>query len=304
MNFNPKVQNNTDALANAILEDRDEFLSWKERIAKKSMAEVWKKLGITDTKASKNDYAMLSIGPEKGGNMQCKRPISGINALADIAKYRVLDWHKHIAWFDPTLDAEDVVVYWNESSNRYEFFSWTNGAFVPSILMLPVLTSKRLQNKRKNMLGKHAELDRYCQAKRFGNRYTIVMSDTEVLHHYEAEVRKYMEEPYSVYLQRQIDRWNEVKAVQQVNNPSPRYNPVKPPASAKVALADVLANATADVVLKIITGTSVNPRFEWFHPANEEAKNRQISGILKSPSTTSVAVATDEEIKAARIIIG
>lgn len=304
MNFNPKVHNNTEALANEILEDRDEFLSWKERVSKKSMAEVWKKLGITDTKASKNEHAMLSIGPDKGGNMQCKRPISGINALADIAKYRILEWHKHIAWFDPTLDAEDVVVYWNESSSRYEFYSWINGAFVPSLLMLPDLTSKRLQNKRKNILGKHAELDRYCQAKKFGNRYTVVMADTEVLHHYEAEVRKYMEDPYSVYLQRQIDRWNEAQAVQQINNPSLNYKPVKPASSAKTALAEQLAKATEDLVLKIDVGLSTNARYEWFRPANVEMKNRQIIGVLKSPSTTSVNIATDDEIKAARIIIG
>jgi hypothetical protein len=303
MNFSPRVQNNTEQLKREILEDRDQFESWQERVAKKTMAEVWKKLGITDTKESEGQHAMVSIGDHKK-NMNARNPISGLNALADIPKYRTLEWHKHIAWFDPTLDANDVVVYFNEATGKYEFYSWLNGVFQSSILNMPTLTSKNLLNKRRNIVQKHAELDRYCQAKDFKNNYRVIMADDNVKHHYQDEIRKWFESPYSVYLEEQIKRWNEVQAVQKINYPSDRYVPAKPPSTEKVSLVEQLNTASKDVVLKIQTLSSPDPRFEWFRVNDDSSKNRIISGILKSNAGITVAMATQEEIDGARIILG
>jgi hypothetical protein len=112
-------------------------------------------------------------------------------------KYEVLEWNRHIAWFDPRFDAQAVL---SEFVNgEWRFSDWRNGAFVPSKSVRkprPTIEFKDLYNGERqylNQVKKHFSIDAFLQAEMFNVPFQIVLNLGEERDHYQTRIKACLE---------------------------------------------------------------------------------------------------------------
>lgn len=257
---------------NAAKEDYDKFVkTW----GKLTVGETWKKLGIQEG-TSTGGYPMLFVGDQKNGTVLCRNTISGLNALADLAKYPMLELHHHLASFDPRLDVDNVKVDFDETTGQYVFYHWRNFTFVRSAMSR---TDYRDIWTKRNYVNKHTALDQFLRSKLFGTTFQVVMNRENELAHYQENIRPYLEKSFLEFLEAEKVRWQSADI-----NRNIRFNNQQGNSSVKIsddrtALLQALTGATGATVFHVILPSRTTPIVETFDPSQKDAAVRILSGI-------------------------
>jgi len=276
MKFTTQIADDSTELSDRIERMKEEYAKFTENWGKLTLAETWAKLGIAEGK-SPNGWPMLSVG--KGPTLLCRNTISGLNALADLAKYKVLKLHHHLANFNPLVDCNNIEADYDENSASWSFKHWRNFSFVPSAMSRP--DYRNWQTKR-NYVQKHEALDQFLrsQSKKYGPvTFMVVMNRENELAHYQENIRPYVEKPFIEFLEAEKVRWATSNLERSIN-----YNRSRGESSAaltddRVCVLQALA-AAQDVVKFLVIHPSYNkPLEETFDPKNERLAASQIAGI-------------------------
>lgn len=257
---------------NASKEDYDRFVkTW----GKLTLGETWKKLGITEGKST-GGWPMLYVGDNKNGTVLCRNTISGLNALADLAKYQTLELHHHLAAFDPRLDVDNVKVDYDEEVSQYVFSHWRNFSFVRSAMSRP--DYRDVWTKR-NYTNKHQALDQFLRSKIFGTTFQVVMNRESELSHYQENIRPYMEKSFLEFLEAEKVRWQSADLNKKIRFNNQSSNSSIKLSDDRVALLQALAGATGVVVFHVITPTRSKPIEEKYDPSNTKQAEMMLNGI-------------------------
>jgi hypothetical protein len=284
------------------------YLAWQEQMKVKTFAEYWNVAPLNVTEGvSVGNYRMLTIGNPNGVNNIAVYSIPALNALSDLPKYDKPKWHFHEALFDPRKDERDVRVVYDVTTAHFAFFNWKNGAFSPSLLNNPNRIAKlyqdknpkiysNLMNKLMRMVRKHLELDRLLNCLENGYCYTIILRTDADVAHYENNIKKYFEAPYSEYHAAQIARWSAADAADDIANPVPTQ-----PAfieTVKGDRAEILAELSAalePVDVEYTTLSSTIPVVRTFNPEEPEkssAPNISLKAIANAPGAFKFSIRT------------
>lgn len=284
MKFHLQSNTKTENLIASIKQQQVEFKTWKQSLDGQTLAQVWETIGVTE-KVSPKGHPSLVVG--EGSTVLCENNISGLNALADLPKYRVLNWHEHVAWFDPTLNCSSVRVVWD--NDHYEVYDWKNGSFTRSILSLPYseIRSQRMRDNKRNLYQKHAALDALCQAQEFGNAFMVVLHDDQSKEHYLNEIKKFSEAPYTEYSEARNARWEAAQLARSLSLPDRRMVTVRYPE--REELIKALATLENSVVV-VATNPSGRPVHKVYNPADQKACDNLIAGIRAASPVVSFAL--------------
>jgi hypothetical protein len=282
MKFTTQITDDNTELSDRIQRMKEEYAKFSETLGKMTLAETWNKLGIHEG-TSPNGWPMLSVG--EGPTLLCRNTISGINALADLAKYKVLSLHHHLANFNPVVDCDNIKVDYDVNTAQYSFMHWRNFSYVPSAMSRPDFRNWQL---KRNYVQKHTALDQFLrsQSKKFGPvTFMVVMNREAELAHYQENVRPYLEKPFNEFLEAERVRWSTANL-----NRSFTFNNNTSKSSAaltddRTCILQALTEATTkNVKVKfLVHHPSYNqPLEEEFDPQNERLAQSQINGVMNA----------------------
>lgn len=305
-----------DTQADQINAAADQYEVWRESIKHKTLREYWSELGIVVGKSVGGFKAI--IAGDGAITTIARNAISALNALADLPKYRKLVWHEHIAQFEPRHPAYDRKVTWDIGLGLLVFWNWVNGSWRQSMLNWPVSRiiarygerrpefCKNLLNKRSNMIAKHSELEAYLASRMMKNsRYMIVLSTTEAREHFEKNIEPYLDQPFDVYYQAEIARWNDADVERKITNAGnerPNFHP-EVPAAVVVARSEILEklNDTLQPVEVYYTSrgqtASQHRTFDPNQPDNNIAPYISLAQIAGAPGSFKFSLDGDGATK-------
>jgi hypothetical protein len=240
-----------------------------------TLGETWKALGISEG-TSTGGFPMLFVGTGKNGTVLCRNTISGLNALAGVAKYPSLELHHHLASYNPVLDCDNVKVDYDEATAQYVFYHWRNFSFVRSAMSRP--DYRDVWTKR-NFVNKHTALDQFIRSQLFGTVFQVVMNRENELAHYQENIRPYLEKSFLEFLEAEKVRWQSADIHRNVMYNNQRGESSVKLSDDRVALLQALAGATGAMVFHVITPTRNVPIVETFDPANNKAAQSILNGI-------------------------
>jgi len=254
------------------------YAAWQEHLKEcetTSLADSYNSLGFVEEE-SKGGYPQISHG--KGVGVLADNTKAAINALLGIAskKYQVLEWNYHVSWFNPTKDAKAVVSKWDDDAAVWRFFDWKNGTLVP--------TSKMTPEHRERQSNKHFEIDRFLQAKKFGNKFLVVMNFQDELEHYHRVIRDRLEMTLPEVWEEIAKDWSAAKTNKQLRNTnggSSRPTSVAPSEDRKAFVAE-LSKLNKDVLVKYDIPQQKGLTI-LFMGSNDAAAAQQLVNFLSAP---------------------
>lgn len=280
---------NTEQEIAAVRQGVVEFEQHLHSRESKTLAEIWKELGVQEITSPKG-YPALAIG-DTGTFQMATNTINGLNALADLYTYKQLEWHQHTRWFNPTLNNTASRVIFRDG--RWEVFDFSNNAFKHNyVLSLPYhqIKNRGLSNYRRNLEGKHDALDEMLRCRLFGNRFIVVMATQKQLDHYMSNIKAYIEAPYSTYIQKRDERYEDAELASQLNRQSTsKFDPSVPASDARTQFVAMLNAATSAVTI-LATNPSGRPVERLFDPADENSAKNLISSILKASPVVTFSI--------------
>lgn len=258
-----------------------DYEKWIKSYGKLTLGEAWTKRGIR-IGTSSGGHPSLILGDAKTKCQPAMNTISGLNALADLPKYRILKVHFHETAFDPTRDAPGVRSIFNARTGQWNFQDWRNGAFVPT----------RIKDLR-NFEAKHEELDRILRCELFAKHthYEAVMNFENERAHFATAISPYLEKPFSEFLAAEAARWDGTKTKSQLKNGKGGGQSSTPPSKERLAVMEVLTAATQDVVL-LIQRPNSNVPVEFLFEAgwDDEKKVQVLNNVQKAAPKTVITI--------------